>query len=177
MPVEDGIGWFSPDPRGVLPLGGLRVSRSLRRSLRRYTVTFNRDFEAVMRACGDPARPDGWINEQFIEAYCCLRSLGNAHSVEAWSATTGALAGGLYGVAIGGFFAGESMFSVERDASKVALVGLVDALVEGGGVLLDVQWVTPHLATLGAVEIPRARYLGLLADAVSLPQLGGPFAG
>lgn len=174
MPADDGIGWFSPDPRGVIPLNGLRVSRSLRRSVRRYSVTFNVEFEAVMRACGDPARPHGWINEQFIEAYTRLHTLGHAHSVEVRT-EDGSLAGGLYGVAIGGFFAGESMFSVARDASKVALVALVDALRDGGGALLDVQWVTPHLASLGAVEIPRPDYLRLLAGAVARPELGRPF--
>ena len=177
MPVDDGetIGWFSPDPRGILPLDGLHVSRSLRRSTRRYSVTIDTDFEAVMRACGDPTRPHGWINEEFVEAYCRLHAHGYAHSVETRSTEGGALVGGLYGVAIGGFFAGESMFSLERDASKVALVALVDALRTGGGALLDVQWVTPHLASLGAVEVPRARYLELLAAAIARPQLGGPF--
>jgi leucyl/phenylalanyl-tRNA--protein transferase len=172
MPVEgDEVGWFSPDPRGVIPLDGLRVSRSLRRSLRRYRITVDTDFVAVMRACGDPARPHGWINEEFVAAYAELHQLGWAHSVEAWSVESGALAGGLYGVAIGGFFAGESMFSVERDASKVALVALVERLRAGGGVLLDVQWLTPHLASLGAIEIPRADYLARLESAVTRPQL------
>lgn len=176
MPVEDEtIGWFSPDPRGIVPLDGLRVSRSLRRSTRRYSVTIDTDFEAVMRGCGDPARPHGWINEEFVEAYCRLHALGHAHSVEARSIESGALVGGLYGVAIGGFFAGESMFSLERDASKVALVALVDALRTWGGKLLDVQWLTPHLATLGAVEVPRTLYLELLAAAVARPELGGTF--
>ena len=175
-PIEDDqIGWFSPDPRGVLPLDGLRVSRSLRRSLRRYVVTVDTAFETVMRRCGDPSRPHGWINDEFVEAYCRLHAIGNAHSFETWTPDARNLVGGLYGVSIGGFFAGESMFSVERDASKVALVALVEAMRSGGGVLLDVQWVTPHLASLGAVEIPRTRYLELLADAVARPQLGGAF--
>ena len=178
MPVEDGtaIGWFSPDPRGVLPLDGLRVTKSLRQSVRRYDVTFDTDFVEVMRACADPSRPHGWINEEFIEAYSALHALGHAHSVETRSRDDGALVGGLYGVSIGGLFAGESMFSWSRDASKVALVALVDRLRAHGAVLLDVQWLTPHLSSLGAIEIPRAEYLELLAAAVERgPELGGAF--
>ncbi|MBA3654420.1 MAG: leucyl/phenylalanyl-tRNA--protein transferase [Actinobacteria bacterium] len=171
MPVDGRLGWFSPDPRAVLPLDGLRISRSLRRSCRRYTVTVDHDFAAVIRACGDPVRPHGWINDEIVGAYERLHAAGFAHSVEAWSPETGGLAGGLYGVALGGLFAGESMFSHQADASKVALVALVSALRTGGGVLLDVQWQTDHLASLGAVEIPRERYLELLAAAVDLPQL------
>lgn len=173
MPVEDNeIGWFSPDPRAIILLGvgGLRVSRSLRRSCRRYRVTVDVAFVDVMRACADPSRPHGWINEEFIDAYAQLHRLGFAHSVEAWS-DDGVLAGGLYGVALGGLFAGESMFSVQRDASKVALVALVDALRRGGAVLLDTQWLTPHLASLGAIEVPRTAYLEMLEKAVALPQL------
>jgi len=171
MPVDDGIGWFSPDPRAVIPLDGLRVSRSLRRTLRRYRVTVDAAFAEVLRGCADPSRPHGWIDDQIVDAYTRLHEVGFAHSVEAWSSDDGSLAGGLYGVALGGLFAGESMFSVRRDASKVALVALVDAMRAGGGGLLDTQWLTPHLASLGAVEIPRSRYLELVAGVVAEPQV------
>jgi len=172
MPLDrDGpLGWWSPDPRGVLPLDALRVTRSLRRSCRRFTITVDTAFEEVMRACGDPRRPSGWITEEFVQAYVALHRLGWAHSVEARDAD-GALVGGLYGVEVGGLFAGESMFSRERDASKVALVALVDVLAAapGPGRLLDVQWQTEHLASLGVVEVDRPDYLDLLAEALPLP--------
>lgn len=157
------LGWWSPDPRGILPLDGLRVSRSLRRSVARFEVRVNTEFEAVMRACADPRRPDGWIDESFIDAYTTLHRLGWAHSVESWR--DGELVGGLYGVAIGGLFAGESMFHRVTDASKVALVRLVEMLRAGGASLLDVQWVTPHLASLGVVGVPRDEYLRRLEQA------------
>lgn len=124
-------------------------------------------------ACADPSRPAGWIDDSFVDAYTALHELGWAHSLEVWR-TDGAgeeLIGGAYGVAIGGLFAGESMFHRATDGGKVALVELVDRLVAGGGALFDVQWCTPHLASLGAVEIPRARYLELVRDAVTRPQL------
>jgi leucyl/phenylalanyl-tRNA--protein transferase len=163
---KDGpIGWWSPDPRGIIPLDGLRVSRSLRRSCRKFETTVDRAFEDVMRGCADRRRPGGWIDETFVEAYTRLHELGWAHSVESWNAE-GELAGGVYGVAIGGLFAAESMFHRKTDAGKVALVGLVDRLHSRGAKLLDVQWVTPHLESLGAVEVPRARYLELLAAAI-----------
>lgn len=162
------LGWWSPDPRGVVPLDGLRVTRSMRRSGRRYEVRLDSAFTEVVEACGDPRRPHGWITNRFVEAYTNLHRLGWTHSVEAYS-PDGRLAGGLYGVAVGGFFAGESMFSREVDASKVALVALVDLLRAGGFRLLDVQWLTPHLASLGAVGVPRAQYLQLLADALAAP--------
>jgi leucyl/phenylalanyl-tRNA--protein transferase len=176
MRVQRGgpLGWWSPDPRGVIPLDGLRVTPSLRRSSRRFEVRVDTAFDEVIRACADPHRPAGWIDESFVEAYTRLHDLGWVHSVEAWSARPGEapeLAGGLYGVAVGGLFAGESMFHRRSDASKVALVGLVERLRTGGGVLLDVQWLTPHLASLGAVDVPRPRYLDLLADARARPQL------
>ncbi len=163
------LAWWSPDPRGILPLDSLRVTRSLAKSCRRYTVTLDADFRGVMRACGDSARVDGWITEEFIETYGALHDMGWAHSVEVWDAN-GNLAGGLYGIEVGGLFAGESMFHRERDASKVALVALVDLLRGAGGDrLLDVQWRTEHLASLGVVEIPRANYLARLAEALELP--------
>jgi leucyl/phenylalanyl-tRNA--protein transferase len=173
MPVDGSAGrvlaWWSPDPRGVIPLDALRVSRSLRRSLRRYEVRVDTAFDAVVAGCADTARPHGWITEEIGAAYGRLHQLGWAHSVEAWSRDDGTLAGGLYGLALGGLFAGESMFHRRPDASKVTLVHLVERLREGGATLLDVQWCTPHLARLGAVEIPRATYLRRLRYALEHP--------
>jgi leucyl/phenylalanyl-tRNA--protein transferase len=162
------LGWWSPDPRGVIPLDGLRVTRSLRRSCRRYEVRVDQRFEEVMRACADPHRPHGWITEEFVRAYAHLHRLGAAHSVEAYDGH-GRLVGGLYGVSLGGLFAGESMFHRAPDASKVALVALVHLLRAGGFRLLDVQWETPHLASLGALPMARQQYLDRLAEARSAP--------
>lgn len=167
MPVRRKVvGWWSPDPRGIVPLDGVIVSRSLAQSCRRMRITVDTSFADVMRACGDPSRPHGWITPTFVEHYSALHRLGYAHSIEVRDAR-GALVGGLYGVRIGRFFAGESMFHIARDASKVALVALVDAMRAAGMALLDVQWTTPHLVSLGAVDIPRERYLALLARAVA----------
>ena len=166
MPIDRwGVAWWSPNPRGVLPLDELKVSKSLRQSCRKYEVRFNTCFREVMTRCGDPNRPNGWINEPFIEAYHVLHTMGWAHSVEVFD-LAGELVGGLYGVRINHFFAGESMFSVARDASKVALVALVDELRAAGVSLLDVQWSTDHLASLGTIEIPRDAYLRLLGEAI-----------
>lgn len=165
MPLEGLLAWWSPDPRGVLPLAGLRVSRSLRRSVRKYETTVNHSFHSVITACAGGDRDGNWISSEMLEAYVALHELGWAHSVEAWDGDE--LVGGLYGVAIGGFFAGESMFHRVRDASKVALVTLVDLLHPQG--LLDVQWVTDHLASLGAIEVPREMYLSRLEAALRLP--------
>jgi leucyl/phenylalanyl-tRNA--protein transferase len=162
------IGWWSPDPRGVLPLEGVRISRSLRRSTRRYVTTVDTAFADVIGACATSVRGGDWITPAFVRAYTRLHEMGWAHSVEAWT-PGGDLAGGLYGVAIRGLFAGESMFHWHPDASKVALVALVERLRARRVELLDVQWVTPHLASLGAVEVPRTRYLELLADALRAP--------
>lgn len=162
------LAWWSPDPRGVLPLGELRMTRSLRQSCRRYEIRVDTAFESVIDACGDKRRPGAWINRKIRGAYVKLHEMGWAHSVEAWT-PGGDLAGGLYGVAIGGLFAGESMFHHHRDASKVALVGLVKLLNDGGSVLLDVQWTTPHLASLGAVDLARADYLSRLQVALARP--------
>ena len=161
------IGWWSPDPRGVLPLEGLRVSRSLRRSLGRFETRVDTAFDQVVAACAAPHRGGRWITRAIRAAYGDLHRLGWAHSVESWQDDV--LVGGLYGVATGGLFAGESMFHRVTDASKVALVALVDILREDDDVrrLLDVQWRTPHLATLGVVEIPRGEYLRRLADALA----------
>ena len=160
------VAWFSPDPRAILPLDGLRVSRSLRRSVRRFHTTRDERFVEVVEACADPARPGAWITPAFVEAYTLLHRLGHAHSVETHD-DDGRLVGGLYGVRIERFFAGEAMFHTATDASKVALVALVEWLRAEGAVLLDVQWSTPHLASLGAVEISRGEYLTRLAAAVS----------
>lgn len=170
MPLQrDGpMAWWSPDPRGILPLDGLRVSRSLRRSRRRYEVRFDTCFDEVVAACARTRRRGGWITPDIGAAYGDLHRLGWAHSVEAWDEE--GLAGGLYGVAIGGLFAGESMFHRRTDASKVALVALVEELRdEHPDRLVDVQWRTDHLATLGVVEVPRAVYLERLAVALPLP--------
>ncbi len=170
---HDALGWWSPNPRGIIPLGGLRVSRSLRTSCRRFDIRVDTAFDDVVEACADPRRPGSWITAEIRRAYGTLHRLGWAHSVEAWSGDR--LAGGLYGVAIGGLFAGESMFHRERDASKVALVALVEMLGKGVDGLLDVQWATPHLRSLGAVEVSRERYLQLLAVALQqdLPAVFG----
>jgi leucyl/phenylalanyl-tRNA--protein transferase len=175
MPVGGQLAWWSPCRRGVLPLDGLRVSRSLRRSCRRYEIRVDTAFDEVIDACADPGREHGWIDDDIRVAFQRLHRLGWAHSVEAWSLSGGELAGGLYGVAIGGLFAGESMFHYETDASKVALVALVDLLRDGGASLLDVQWSTPHLESLGVVEVSRREYLTRLADALARP-LPPPFA-
>jgi len=169
MALEDGsIGWFSPDPRGVLPLEAFRLPSRLARVVRRgrFEIAVDRDFEGVMRGCAE--RPDDgtWISEEIVRSYVALHERGIAHSVEAWQ--DGRLVGGLYGVHLGGAFFGESMFHRATDASKVALVALVDRLQSRGFSLLDIQWVTPHLARFGAVEIPRGDYLRRLQTALGL---------
>ncbi len=172
---EDGaapIGWWSPDPRGVLLPGGVRVSRSLRRSMRRFEVTVDRAFADVVDGCADPSREGRWISPEVASAYRALHQLGWAHSVEVWQ--DGELAGGLYGLAIGGLFAGESMFHRRTDASKVAVVAMVERVTADGDPrrLIDVQWRTDHLGSLGVVEVPRDDYLRRLAAAlpVQLPE-------
>ncbi|CAB4362909.1 unannotated protein [freshwater metagenome] len=161
------IGWWSPDPRGILPLDGLHVSRSLSRSLSRFEVRLDTCFTDVMRRCGDPRRPHGWINDEFIAAYGRLHEMGWAHSIEVFRDEV--LVGGLYGVRIKGLFAGESMFHADppagTDASKVAVAAAVQWLRETGGQLFDVQWTTDHLATLGVVDISRTDYLRRVAAA------------
>jgi leucyl/phenylalanyl-tRNA--protein transferase len=163
------MAWWSPDPRGVLPLSGLRVSRSMRQSARHFEIRVDTSFSEVVAGCADPSRTGGWIDDAITASYTELHRLGWAHSVEAWRDDE--LVGGLYGVAIGGLFAGESMFTRARDASKVALMALVDLLADqyADVRLLDTQWQTPHLATLGVVEIPRRDYLDRLDQALALP--------
>jgi len=161
--------WFSPDPRGIVPLGEFRISRSLRRSARRFSVTADTAFAAVIAGCADPRRPGGWITPPIRAAYERLNALGWAHSLEVWD-ERGELAGGLYGVEIGGLFAAESKFHVRTDASKVALAALVARLRAAGGArLLDVQWTTPHLQALGARDVARSEYLRRLAAALETP--------
>lgn len=163
---EGDIHWYAPEMRGIIPLHGLKVSRSLRQTLKKRTfeIRFNTSVESTIRACAD--REDVWISETIVQSYLQLHRLGFVHSVEAWS--NGALAGGLYGVAIGGAFFGESMFSSVTDASKVALVALVERMKLSGFTLLDTQYTNPHLETLGCIEIPKEEYLNLLKDAVLL---------
>ncbi|HEV3263166.1 MAG TPA: leucyl/phenylalanyl-tRNA--protein transferase [Gemmataceae bacterium] len=163
----DPVCWWSPDPRAIIELDALHVSRRLRRTIRsgRFTCTVNRDFVGVIRACADRPGQGTWITADMMEAYETLHELGHAHSVEAWS--QGVLAGGLYGVAVGGLFAGESMFSRLRDGSKVALVYLVDRLRQRDFKLFDIQLLTEHTASLGAVEIPREQYLVRLRRALA----------
>jgi len=170
MAVDDHTGsgqlaWWSPEQRGVLPLSGLRVSRSLRQSSRHFEIRVDTAFAEVVVGCADPRRTGAWIDGEIVAAYTELHRLGWAHSVEVFD-REGRLAGGLYGVRVNGLFAGESMFYVQRDASKVALVALVGLMRSSGMSLLDVQWHTPHLASLGATEVSRERYLELLAEAV-----------
>ena len=177
MPLHDSewpdglMAWWSPVRRGILPLDDVRVPRSLRQSAKRYTTTVDRAFDDVLEGCSDPRRPGGWIDADVRRAYRTLREWGHVHSVESWTAD-GRLAGGLYGVSVGGLFAGESMFHdpvIGRDASKVALLRLVEIMSDGSERLLDVQWVTDHLAALGAVGVDRVDYLRLLGEALDVP--------
>jgi leucyl/phenylalanyl-tRNA--protein transferase len=168
---DEPIAWWSPDPRAIIELDALHISRRLQRTLRsgKFLATRDRAFDAVIRSCSTgPGREHGtWITPSMIAAYCRMHELGHAHSVEVWH--EGRLAGGAYGIAIGGVFAAESMFYRERDASKVALAHLVAHLYQRGFALLDVQQLTPHTASMGATEISRADYLRRLGRAVELP--------
>jgi len=161
--------WVSPEQRGILPLDGFHVPHRLARTMRSgaFTVTADQAFADVMLACAAPGagRPETWINDEILRLYIALHAGGHAHSIECWQA--GELVGGLYGVRLGAAFFGESMFSRRRDASKIALVALVDGLKRGGFVLLDTQFITAHLAQFGAIEIPRAQYLAKLAHALN----------
>jgi leucyl/phenylalanyl-tRNA--protein transferase len=178
MAVDGSLVWWSPPRRAVIPLERFHTSRSLRRSARRFEIRVDTAFVDVIRACADPARPHGWIDASFVEAYVRLHRLGWAHSVEAWDEE--GLQGGVYGVAVGGLFAAESKFHHRTDASKAALLGLVELLRVAGAAgateprVLDVQWQTPHLASLGAVEITRAVYHRRLDAALRLPDAFEP---
>lgn len=165
---DDSIAWFSPDPRAIIPLEDFHVPHGLRRIWRKkiFEIKIDNRFAEVIRACAK--REDTWINREIIKSYERLHELGYAHSVEAWS--KGKFAGGLYGVAVGGAFFGESMFHRERDASKIALVALVEHLRARKFALLDTQWLTPHLQQFGAIEISRSHYLRRLCGAVELPR-------
>lgn len=165
--AESGTGdiqWYSPDPRAIIELDGLKVSRSLRQVLRRqcYELRFDTAFSRVIRLCAE--REETWISDRIIDAYERLHTLGFAHSIESWDGQE--LAGGLYGVALGGAFFGESMFHIRRDASKIALVGLVERLRSHGFILLDIQFITPHLLSMGAVELPREDYIRRLRKTI-----------
>jgi len=169
---EDGsppTGWRSPDPRGVLLPGHVKISRSLRKSLRHFEIRVDTAFSEVMAGCADPTRDGRWITPGITAAYTRLHSLGWAHSVEAWR--EGELLGGLYGLALGGLFAGESMFHRATDASKCALVGLSDLVFADGDEcrIIDVQWATPHLNSLGITQVPRSDYISRLGRALLLP--------
>jgi leucyl/phenylalanyl-tRNA--protein transferase len=170
MAVAPGdIRWYSPDPRGIIPLDTFHVSRRLARSIRssRFEIRVDTSFRAVIQACAAREDSDGdWIDQEIVESYCALHERGFAHSVETWQ--DGVLVGGLYGVALGGAFFGESMFHRVDDASKAALAALVDRLRARGYTLLDTQWVTGHLAQFGAIEIPRRRYLRMLDEALKI---------
>jgi leucyl/phenylalanyl-tRNA--protein transferase len=167
MAMHNGaIEWFSPEPRGILPLRDFHVPHALQRTLRKeiFEIRIDTNFVEVMQACA--SRSDTWINREIIESYSRLHELGHAHSVEAWR--NGELAGGLYGVSLGGAFFGESMFHHVTDASKIALCGLVERLRAKKFALLDTQWLTPHLLQFGGVEVPRTQYLHLLGRALQL---------
>lgn len=168
MAMDDGaIEWFSPDPRGILPLNNFHLPHALKRQVRKkvFEIRIDNRFTEVIRACAE--REDTWINDEIIESYEALYEVGFAHSVEAWRENK--LAGGLYGIAIGGAFFGESMFHRVTDASKVALVALVEHLRTKEFALLDTQWLTPHLRQFGGIEISRSHYLRMLRRAVELP--------
>lgn len=170
MAEEDGtIYWYDPDPRTIIPLDQFHIPRSLARRMRRggFTVRYDTAFRQVMTKCAEPApgRESTWISAELIEVYCCLHELGFAHSVETWMGDE--LVGGIYGVSLAGLFAGESMFNRRTDASKIALVHLVQRLNERGYTLFDVQFTTAHLQRFGAIEIPRDQYKRRLSHALA----------
>ena len=163
--AEDEVFWVDPEHRGIIPLDAFHISRSLARELRKdwFTIRIDTAFAEVVRHCAD--RPETWINDEIFALYVALHQMDLAHSLEVWDG--GALVGGVYGVALGGAFFGESMFSRRTNASKIALAALVDRLRQGGFTLFDTQFLTPHLASLGALEIPRSAYQEKLADALA----------
>lgn len=158
------IGWWSPQQRGILPLNEINISSSLKKSIKKFTVTFDQAFDQVIEGCGDEKRPKRWINQEIKTAYRRLFDLGYVHSVEVWNSKN-QLVGGLYGVEINGLFAGESMFHKQTDASKTAMVYLVEKLKQAGGErIFDVQWQTPHLKSMGVIKVSRAKYLKMLPE-------------
>lgn len=161
------IGWWSPEHRAIFYPDQIRLTRSTRQSAKNYSVTFNQQFRQVVTECGDPLRPDGWINQDVIDGYTRLHELGHAHSVEVWQYDR--LVGGLYGVVIGGIFAGESMFHKATNASKVALAALGDVLNDGKGRVIDSQWMTHHLKSLGATSMQRPKYADLVQELAHIP--------
>lgn len=164
---ECAIGWWSPAERAIFKPSAIVVSTSLRRSFKQFEITMDQDFAAVVRACGDPTRPSGWINEDVIDAYCGLHQQGIAHSVEVWN-HAGQLVGGLYGLDLGGVFAAESMFHTQSNASKVALAFLGQRLCDGSGRIIDTQWLTSHLASMGASTVSRLEYCAALPELLAL---------
>ncbi|MBU6348354.1 MAG: leucyl/phenylalanyl-tRNA--protein transferase [Actinomycetales bacterium] len=165
---DTGIGWWSPAIRAIFQPDQIRITRSLRKSLKKFTVTFDQAFEKVVVHCGNPERDQGWIDADVVQGFTNLHRLGHAHSVEVWN-SGGELVGGLYGVEFGGVFAGESMFHLETDASKVALVHLAEKLTDGHQRIIDTQWLTDHLQSLGAVTLPRAQYCDLVVSLLTTP--------
>ncbi len=169
MAHDDGIYWYDPDPRAIFPLHDFHIPRSLKRTIKKghFEMRINHNFDAVIRACADPSREGAWIDSSIIASYNNLHRLGFAHSVETWR--DGVMVGGLYGVSIRGLFAGESMFSHATDASKAALVYLVQHMKQQGLTLLDTQFMTDHLRRFGAIEISREAYRKQLAEALRQP--------
>ncbi len=173
---EGELGWWSPEQRAILLPGDIAISRSLGQSVRRFRVSVNESFESVIEGCADPTRPGGWITPEFVSAYSELHGMGWAHSIEVWD-REGTLVGGLYGVGIGGLFAGESMFHRARDASKVALVHLAVVMSGAESAMIDVQWQTPHLETLGCQVIGRGAYLDRLPELLAFESPFTTFSG
>jgi leucyl/phenylalanyl-tRNA--protein transferase len=167
---ESAIGWWSPHSRAVFHPNEIHVSKSMRAARKKFKVTVDRDFEAVIRACGNPNRESGWINEDVISAFIVLHRLGLAHSIEVWNRED-RLVGGLYGLELGGVFAGESMFHIEKNASKVALVHLGELLNDGNGRIIDTQWMTSHLESMGAKPINRREYCQILPNLLEIPPI------
>ena len=165
---DSAIGWWSPAERAIFKPSDIVVSTSLRRSFKQFNITMDQDFAAVVRACGDPSRPSGWINQDVIDAYCDLHRQGIAHCVEVWN-HDGKLVGGLYGLDLGGVFAAESMFHTQSNASKVALAFLGQRLSDDSGRIIDTQWLTSHLASMGATTMSRLEYCTALPELLALP--------
>ena len=166
--LDTGIGWWSPAERAIFYPDQIKISRSLRKSLKRFKVTVDKAFEQVVVACGNPEREQGWIDADVVRGFTRMHQLGHAHSIEVWNSKK-ELVGGLYGVEFGGVFAGESMFHTERDASKVALVHLASVINDEHRRIIDTQWMTDHLESLGAVPINRADYCDLIVGLLTTP--------